>query len=286
MNSIDILEYSLQNNIIDESFLVSSDFSISKLFSNNSICFELKSNNENYFVKVTRDNDSLSHLINENKFYNDLAIYYPRIRNFIPKIFHNNTNIGILVLEFIKDSSNVTFFEHQESIYQDLGKKLALIHNVKLADYKEPIKFKPFIFEAFLPNINDYYNYSEDLLKTIRIIQQSPELCQLVETCKSVWSNNTVFVHGDLKEQNLIIKSKSVFFIDWETHGIGCPFWDIGSVFAMHIESIISKIDLSSLKEANNNFLTFLYESKSSIQLFFNSYLIHSRLKYSKILFF
>lgn len=75
-------------------------------------------------------------------------------------------------------------------------------------------------------------------LELIRMIQEFPAFCRLLDELRGGWRSDSL-IHHDLKADNCVLgriaggapRRHEVKIVDWETCGPGDPCWDVGSFF-------------------------------------------------------
>ena len=75
----------------------------------------------------------------------------------------------------------------------------------------------------------------------LEVAHSQSSLAYSVDFVQSAWAA-TLVVHGDLKLQNIILATKSVCIIDWESVGLGPRYWDLaGLIQSLLLEALLEK---------------------------------------------
>ncbi|OOF46019.1 hypothetical protein BKK52_11805 [Rodentibacter trehalosifermentans] len=131
---------------------------------------------------------------------------------------------GIKITQYLSDSYAL---DHQNikdlSILKLIAEKLYLLH-------QSPIKLtNQFnVFEEFdkyinlLKNKASFYQYNDEI----------SDLLTFFKTIQTYFSKNIITLaacHNDLVPENILLKEKDIYFIDWEYSGMNDPLFDIAA---------------------------------------------------------
>jgi len=100
------------------------------------------------------------------------------------------------------------------------------------------------------PHLSLYNEVSYGNLQLVKIVQQFPEFCNLLDELRGEWSAQA-FIHYDIKWSNLIVTppgaggKRQLKIVDWELAGLGDPCWDVGSVFGEYLSFWLSSIPIT-----------------------------------------
>jgi len=99
----------------------------------------------------------------------------------------------------------------------------------------------PFGLHFYRPDLSLFRHASQGCLEVIKMIQQSQELCGLLDGIRAGWKVETL-IHGDVRLDNCNVLPVSlsgrrtrVKIVDWELASLGDPCWDVGTVFGGYL---------------------------------------------------
>jgi aminoglycoside phosphotransferase (APT) family kinase protein len=86
------------------------------------------------------------------------------------------------------------------------------------------------------------HDISDANIQIIKIIQQYPEFCNLLDELRHQWRAEAL-IHFDIKWDNCLVsaaqstpdRTRPLTIVDWELAGIGDPAWDVGAVFSAYL---------------------------------------------------
>ncbi len=157
----------------------------------------------------------------------------------VPKIFHVDFNLGLLLSEDLGDQSLEQFF-----FQKGIRKSLPLYHQTvkQLTDFQNKIKFfKTYpLFDTtfFLKEnemaiyhlqtyINKIHKPKEDLFNKNSPLHFKKDMKKVLSNFKQ---EDYVYCHRDYHSRNLMVKGKKVIIIDFQDAGIGPWFYDLTSL--------------------------------------------------------
>lgn len=174
----------------------------------------------------------------------------------IPKLIYYEIKHDsvVLLIEFVdgmglKNQSEdvmVDVFISLSNFFRTLTKNL----NKKLIKQR-PIKLVPIYFLVYL--IIVFVKYPNELLTLIKCIG-----ILTVNLPKLLFSNEYSFVHKSLEGQNVILKDKHIYVIDFQLSGLSHPLLEFAQTFAFYpsisfVEKIYSKMNKYRLKNNSYN---------------------------------
>lgn len=136
-----------------------------------------------------------------------------------PYLYQQTKNFEILFLEYIKGKHPVRMTKKR---IVKLAEITAALHNIKIKNKHLCNK------QSHFQNVNQQINNFLDKLKNKLNTQEKSIVNQVIGILKEkdlpkIFS----IVHGDIHKKNLIINSKSMFFIDFDSAKIGDPAFEL-----------------------------------------------------------
>jgi hypothetical protein len=170
----------------------------------------------------------------------------------------------ILILELLNNAENLRDHYSRSGRFSrhlagELGNALGLLHC--LTEYAGHgnenrqgfIRSAPWILSLHHPEPSIFRDISSASIQLIRIIQQFPEFCKLLDELRLGWRAETL-IHNDVKSDNCLVSSAHsaskrrqfrLKIVDWETAGIGDPCWDVGAVFSDYLSLWLFSIPIT-----------------------------------------
>jgi aminoglycoside phosphotransferase (APT) family kinase protein len=168
--------------------------------------------------------------------------------HYLPLFYCYDSEEKILILELLRGAQDVRDYHTQcgcvpRSLAAATGRTLGTLHRLvrgekDLGQSRELVTHNPpWPLSLHQPDLDVFREISGANVETIKIIQQFPEFCELLNALRQSWCNDS-FIHFDIRWDNWMICPRSagerkykLRLIDWELAGIGDPCWDVGSVF-------------------------------------------------------
>ncbi len=173
---------------------------------------------------------------------------------FLPRRHLYDAENNVLVLEFLQESENLREYHTRirrfpTAIAKQLGQAVAAVHGQPSDWGNDPGSHPPWAFSALqLPSVGFLREVSGSNIQLVKIIQEFPEYCELLNRLKAGWSP-TCLVHGDLKWENCVVfsqgRGKNLRLVDWELASAGDPGWDVGSIFADYLSHWVFSMPVS-----------------------------------------
>jgi hypothetical protein len=177
-----------------------------------------------------------------------------KFRRYLPRCYGYDPKEHILILELLNNAENLRDYSSRRGRFSahlagELGNALGLLHC--LTKHEENgdenrqsfIRSVPWILSFHRPEPSIFRDISSASIQLIRIVQQFPEFCELLDELRLGWRAETL-IHNDIKSDNCLVFSAHLAskrrqprlkIIDWETVGIGDPCWDVGAVFSDYL---------------------------------------------------
>jgi hypothetical protein len=177
------------------------------------------------------------------RFFNSAA-GKDRIADFVPKSYLYDAHDHVLVLQFLRDAENLREYHTRVDRFPiataaQLGRAIGVVHRCEAAWQIQPSR-PPWALSALqLPSIDSLREVSGSNIRLIKIVQQFPDYCELLDKLRESWTATTL-IHGDLKWENCIVfsegsRTNKLNLVDWELATLGDPCWDVGSIFADYL---------------------------------------------------
>jgi aminoglycoside phosphotransferase (APT) family kinase protein len=174
---------------------------------------------------------------------------------FLPRRHLYDAENNVLVLEFLQDSENLREYHTRiqrfpTAVAKHLGQAVAAVHGQASDWENDPDSHPPWAFSALqLPNVGFLREVSGSNIQLVKIIQEFPEYCELLDRLKAGWSRSCL-IHGDLKWENCVVfsqapRGKKLKLVDWELASVGDPGWDVGSIFADYLSYWVFSMPVS-----------------------------------------
>jgi thiamine kinase-like enzyme len=174
---------------------------------------------------------------------------------FLPRQHLYDAENNVLVLQFLQDSENLREYHARiqrfpTAVARHLGFAVAAVHGLASDFPNDANSHAPWAFSALqLPNVDILREISGSNIQLIKIIQEFPEFCELLDRLKAGWSRSCL-IHGDLKWENCVVfsqgsRQKKVKLVDWELASVGDPCWDVGSIFADYLSYWVFSMPVS-----------------------------------------
>lgn len=173
----------------------------------------------------------------------------------LPRLHHYDSDRAILVLEFLRDAPTLrdTYARtgrFPTSHAATMGDILAGVHTTDCALDVAVAHERPWIASLHRTTLQILENLSTGNIELIKILQQYPELCRLVDEASDAWETSSL-IHFDIKFDNWLLpgrggsRCRRLTLVDWELAGYGDPCWDVGSVFATYLDFWLSSIPIT-----------------------------------------
>lgn len=149
---------------------------------------------------------------------------------------------GALALEWLDGR---TLYEHRRRrglapVDRDVGAALARIHHgarnalerLAIGDFGERLVWTS-------PEL--YASLGPAGLQLFHRVQRAPRVVErLVWLLETETRETAAFVHGDLRQPNVLVTRRGVAFVDWEQSGLGDPARDLGMLLADDFASYVA----------------------------------------------
>jgi hypothetical protein len=170
------------------------------------------------------------------------------LKSFLPRFYGYDADERVLVLELVRTAEDLREYHIRRSRFSTslaarLGQALAGLHQLAQSSAtplpNSEIGFPcqlPWVLTIHQPNQQIFRDISSANLQVLRIVQQFPEFCTLLDSLRQKWSVDHL-IHFDIKWDNCITVSqpsksaKDLRIIDWELTSLGDSCWDVGAIF-------------------------------------------------------
>ena len=176
------------------------------------------------------------------------------VARYLPQCFGHDDDRQVLVLELLRNA--VSLREHHArrgrfstSLAAAMGDALGAFHGstrletLRGDDRSRFPERRPWVLSIHRPDLQLYRDLSSGNVALIKIVQQFPQFCELLDELQREWRAETL-IHFDIKGDNyLVVKpagargKNRLKMVDWETTAAGDPCWDAGSVFSDYLSS-------------------------------------------------
>jgi len=181
---------------------------------------------------------------------------------YLPRFFEYDPKERVLIIEFLRDAQNLREYHDRiarfpTTIATAMGTALGTLHRLNWMkgergeDYNGLGIQPPWILSIHRPDLGILQHLSSATIQAIKIIQQFPEFCELLDSLRQEWTNETP-IHFDIRWDNCLIVSRrsgsqktDLRLVDWELAGVGDPCWDVGSVFNDYLSFWLGSIPIT-----------------------------------------
>ncbi len=174
----------------------------------------------------------------ENTYYADMALFLHQIGIPVPHLIHHNPNLCFVLMEDLGDKLLYDLreenWEMRRALYQKVLSTIYRLHVFPLKDF--PVG-KVRMMEGFSPEL---YHWEQDyflnhFVKEVCGIELTNsfrreldlEFSGLVE---SLSLTTQCLIHRDLQSQNVMVRDRDIFLIDFQGMRLGSPLYDLGSL--------------------------------------------------------
>ncbi len=174
--------------------------------------------------------------------------------HYFPHCYEYDSKEHILILELLNNAENLRDYSSRRGRFsihlaREMGKALGLLHSLSRHEGSEDehlqgfAKVVPWILSLHYPEPAIFRDISNASVQLVRIVQQFPEFCRLLDKLRLDWRPETL-IHNDLKSDNCLVlpadpavkhRQPRLMLVDWETIGVGDPCWDVGAVFGDYL---------------------------------------------------
>ena len=171
---------------------------------------------------------------------------------YLPRCYGYDPDEHILILELLTDGQNLREYQVHRGRFPTtfaalVGDALGTFHRAMQAESIEDgtghtlSNQPPAVLSIHHPTLRLFQSISGATIRLIKIIQQFPKFCELLDGLRQGWRSE-MLIHGDLRWDNCIVFRRSATWpksslrlVDWEFARIGDPCWDVGSVFGEYL---------------------------------------------------
>ena len=233
----------------------------------------IKTPDNNIFIKQGGVKNVADALSMENEFF-----FYKNLKKKVPSPNYHliDEKDGIIITEYLKGYTHFNLKDYLHS--REIGKHIASVHNISNEDAQPCTNINLNNYFYFFPKVTPEMisNGGRLFSKYVQLCQKYTDLNQAIQQLKDEYTYDC-FVHGDLKFDNILVKSTRTSFdcrfIDWELCSIGDRYFDIGYVTGNMLFMWINKIRFRrNFMDLNEPFLN---NVKTHIRFFLDGYLKH-----------
>ena len=254
LTQLEVVPYLLQCKLVGVDPFVDGDLVVEDASRRNRNFKVISERAPSYLLKQGIGQDGVVTVANEatmyELFWSDTA--NDELRRYLPRFYKYDPGEGLLVLEFLRDAQDLEeYYAHRKRfsvvLASSMGSALGTLHSLKWAEGKtnkdlQPLTHgPPWVLSLHHPIPGIFWRVSSANVHIIKIIQQFPEFCDLLDGLFQDWRVETL-IHFDLKWNNWLIAGYSaggqkarLKIVDWELAGRGDPCWDLGSVFSEYL---------------------------------------------------
>jgi thiamine kinase-like enzyme len=239
----EVVPYLLRRGLIGAESVVDGDLTIVDASRRNHNFGILRKRGKSYLLKQGTDAGRKETIANEALVYSSL-----RLDPYLPRLVHYDSDEHVLVLEYLTDARDL--HDHQirtgrfsTRLASSIGRALRALHRKEWRD-EFFVHQPPWVLSIHRPSLETLCDTSGGNLQVIKIVQQYPEYCELLDALRAEWRTDA-FIHFDLKWDHCLVSSTRLKIIDWEIAGVGDADWDVGSVFSAYLNSWLLSIPIT-----------------------------------------
>jgi hypothetical protein len=183
---------------------------------------------------------------------------------YLPRFYDYDSETHVLVLELVRGAENLLQFHTRRGRFpttlgRALGRALGTLHNQTgnseaasmLRTPHSALHTPHWILSIHKPVHGALRELSGANLKLIKVVQQDPEYCRLLDELRDEWRAD-ILIHRDIKWSNCIVfappgsgRKTRLKLVDWELSSLGDPCWDTGSVFGQYLSFWLLSVPVS-----------------------------------------
>jgi hypothetical protein len=245
----DLVPYLLRRELISARSVVEGDLTVLDASRRNHNFGILRRRGLSYLLKQGTDPERNASIANEAKvyqfFYSDAES--DKFTRYLPRYFGYDPDKHVLLVEFLTDVEDLQKYHARcgrfsTKIAASMGDALSLLHRKSWTNGKGSGHIfmcpPPWVFSIHHPDVGILQGMSEANIQVIKIVQQYPEFCGLLDELRKGWKAEA-FIHSDLKWDNCLLSVASgkitLKIVDWELAGLGDPSWDVGSILSAYL---------------------------------------------------
>ena len=254
LTQLEVVPYLLQYKLVSVDTFVDGDLVVEDASRRNRNFKVISELAPSYFLKQGIGQDGVVTVASEaavyELFWSERA--NDELRRYLPHFYKYDPGERMLVLEFLRDAQDLEeYYAHRKRfsavLASAMGNALGTLHSLKWTEEKTNKGVQrlthrpPWILSLHHPIPGIFGQISSANVHIIKIIQQFPEFCNLLDGLFQEWRIETL-IHFDLKWNNWLIvgdsagrKMARLKIVDWELAGRGDPCWDLGSVFSDYL---------------------------------------------------
>jgi hypothetical protein len=254
LTQLEVVRYLLRHQLVSVDSFVDGDLMVEDASRRNRNFKVMSQHAPSYLLKQGISPDGLAAVANEaavyELFWSDTAS--DELRRYLPHFYKYDPIENMLVLEFLRDAKDVKeYYAYRKRfsavLASAIGSALGTLHSLMWIEGKTSRGMQglthgpPWVLALHRPVPEIFWHVSGANVHIIKIIQQFPEFCDLLDDLFKEWRIETL-IHFDLKWDNwLIVESSAgrhktgLKIVDWEFAGRGDPCWDLGSVFSEYL---------------------------------------------------
>ena len=286
-----LIPYLLDNQYLSYQAVVAGDVEAHQMHGRNTSFYLKNPHDKDLFIKQVESSPPTNAELLRKEAYTYQILkgleVFQSFSPYLPHLYHYDQSQNLMIIEGMAGAKNLYEFYLQEKTFS-LG--VASLQAQVLAAYQVTVTKElyqhewmqvfpvqlPSIFNIIQPDFAGAYNQASKQL--IELIQNEPELVQLIMQLRQEWKVDTI-IHGDVKWNNFLIKqnedSDQLWLIDWEMSDLGDPLWDVAGVIQSFLSGWVLNLDQHQTLVAepmpDMDFMQ-LEQMQTSIYMFWESY--------------
>ena len=174
----------------------------------------------------------------ENTYYADIALFLRNIQVPVPRLILHNPAASLIIMEDLGDkdlwSFNETPWETRQILYRKTLVIIHRLHSFPENDFPSP---RVKLMENFSPDLYRWERnyFKENFVRNVCGIElnhffEGKLEAELSSLAERLLAAKRCLVHRDLQSQNVMIRDREPFLIDFQGMRFGNPFYDLGSL--------------------------------------------------------
>src|ERR1043165_2041700 len=213
-----VVPYLLQRKLISEQAIVEGDLAVVDASRRNRNFQVISERGPCYLLKQGLEPDGIGTVRHEAAVYQHLQ---SSIRNlgfdrYLPGFFGYDTKEEVLIIEFLRESQNLRDYHDRrarfpKAVAATLGTALGTLHRLNWIRHEgetHDVSLKiqpPWLLTIHRPKLGILKHLSSATIQAIKVIQQFPEFCELLDGLRQEWTNEAL-IHFDIKWDNCLFK--------------------------------------------------------------------------------
>ncbi len=174
----------------------------------------------------------------ENAYYGDIAIFLDQINVPVPRLIHHDVDQCLMLMEDLGDIDLWKLRNEPWDLRKDLYQKtLAVLSRIHTFPIEELPATKVRLMDPFDLQLYEWERnyFKKNFVERVCRIELVPDFFQKLEEelrdlANHIHRGPVSLIHRDLQSQNIMIRDREPYLIDFQGMRVGSPFYDLGSL--------------------------------------------------------